>query len=410
MPHSIQALRERRNGLCIEARKLLDDTKDKKWTQDNQSRYNQLTGEITDLDTKIEREQKLLDLTAEQHFQDSLKETTQGRKPKDSLDPLSEMGLFDTFMRRGDAGFSAQQIEKIQAALSTTTDSEGGYTVPEQVATRLIDRLADYSGMRKVAEIIRTSTGGPLSYPTSNGITEVGEIIAENGTASDADPSFGTVSLTPYKYGSKTIAVPIELLQDSAIDMENFVVNRIAARLGRITNQHFTVGTGTGQPTGIVTASGAGKVGATGQTTTVLYADLVDLIESVDIAYQSMPGCRWMFAQSMRATLRKLTDTTGRPIWTPGYEQGITGGAPDLLLGHAVQINNAMPTPAASAKSIIFGDLSKYIIRDVMQMALFRFTDSAYTRKGQVGFLAWMRTTGNLSDSAAVKHYQHAAS
>ncbi|WP_338206275.1 phage major capsid protein, partial [Parageobacillus thermoglucosidasius] len=65
---TIQAMRERRSGLAIEARKLLDDTKEKPWTSEHQTKYDTLTGEISDLDGRIEREQKVLDLAAEQHF------------------------------------------------------------------------------------------------------------------------------------------------------------------------------------------------------------------------------------------------------------------------------------------------------------------------------------------------------
>jgi len=60
-------------------------------------------------------------------------------------------------------------------------------------------------------------------------------------------------------------------------------------------------------------------------------------------------------------------------------------------------------------ESILFGDYSKYIIRDVMAATLFRFTDSAYAKLGQVGFLMWMRSGGNLVDTAAVKYYQNSA-
>jgi len=84
---------------------------------------------------------------------------------------------------------------------------------------------------------------------------------------------------------------------------------------------------------------------------------------------------------------------------------------PDTILGCPVVINNDVATMAASAKSILFGDFSFYYIRDVMQAELFRFTDSAYAKLGQVGYLAWMRTGGNLLDTGGcIKHYANAAS
>lgn len=400
---SIQTMRERRNGLAIEARKLLDDTKDKTWTADNQLKYDNLTGEITDLDARITREQKLLDLAAE--------EKHAHREPADKKREATtdDIQMFDFWMRRGEKGMSAEQAAKFYATLSTGVGSEGAYTVPSEVSSSLIDALKDFGGMRRAATIIQTAQGNPLSYPTSDGTAEVGELLAENAAAAAADPVFGTAALTAYKYSSKVIAVPIELLQDSAVDIQAFVSKRIVERVGRITNQHFTTGTGSGQPNGIVTGSGAGKVGTTGQTTTVIYDDLVDLVEAVDVAYELAGDCRFMFGQAMRKVIRKLKDTAGRPIWTPGYEFGISAGVPDLLLGKECVVNNDMPTPAANAKSIVYGDLSKYIVRDVMALSLMRFDDSAYASKGQVGFLAFMRSGGNLVDVAAVKHYQHSA-
>src|SRR4028118_1533066 len=105
-----------------------------------------------------------------------------------------------------------------------------------------------------------------MNWPTSDGTSEEGEIVGENASATDADASFGVKALPVYKFSSKVIAVPIELLQDSNVDIEAFVRGRLVTRLGRITNKMFTIGTGTGQPLGIVPASGAGKVGLTGQT------------------------------------------------------------------------------------------------------------------------------------------------
>lgn len=401
---SIQAMRERRNGMAIEARKLLDDTKDKQWTAENQAQYDSLTGQIADTDARIERDQKLLDLAAEERHQH--REPSNGKRQTEDL--LADVGIFDTWMRRGDRGFNAEQAQKFFNTMSTTTGSEGGYTVPSEVSSRLVAALKAFGGMRSVAELLVTAGGNPLSFPTSDGTSEVGEILAENAPATSLDASFGTIGLNVFKYSSKIITVPIELLQDSTIDIEAFVRGRIIERVGRITNQHFTTGTGTGQPRGIVTGSAAGKVGATGKTTSFDFDDLVDLLESVDEAYQA-GNCRFMVSQSVRKVLRKLKDTAGRPIWTPGYEAGITAGAPDLLLGKSIVINNDMAAPAANAKSIIYGDLSKYIIRDAMSINLMRFDDSAFASKGQVGFLAFMRSGGNLIDAGAVKHYQHSA-
>lgn len=109
-------------------------------------------------------------------------------------------------------------------------------------------------------------------------------------------------------------------------------------------------------------------------------------------------------------TLGLPATSTGRPIFVPGYEQDNPGGAPDRLLNRDIQINQHAPAPAAGATSIAFGDFSYYKIRDVMAVTLFRFNDSAYVKKGQVGFMAWMRSGGNLVDvGGAVKTFKHGA-
>jgi HK97 family phage major capsid protein len=183
-------------------------------------------------------------------------------------------------------------------------------------------------------------------------------------------------------------------------------------RLGRIQNSHFTTGNGTTQPNGIVTAAGTGKAGLTGQTLTVIYDDLVDLEHSVDPAYRSQPGVGYMMHDSSVKVLRKIKDSQNRPIFVPGYEADamINGGAPDRLMGRPIYVNQDMPVMAASAKSILFGQLSKYVVRDVMDLTLFRMTDSAFTLNGQIGFVGFLRTGGNLIDAGgAVKLYVNSA-
>src|SRR5207248_8530414 len=103
--------------------------------------------------------------------------------------------------------------------------------------------------------------------------------------------AFGQVVLHSYMYTSKLIKVSLQLMQDAFFNMEEYLGRKLAIRLARIQNAHFTTGTGTGQPNGVVTAAASGKVGLTGQTLTVIYDDLVDLIHSVDPAYRyGQPG------------------------------------------------------------------------------------------------------------------------
>jgi HK97 family phage major capsid protein len=402
---SIQALREERQQLAKEARNQMEQKGDRAWTKDDQATFDARADKIDALETEIAALERLMKIEIEDHNRD----VENFRRNPGALAENKPRALFEKLLREGPQALSRDELVEIRNTMSTTTPSQGGYTVQTDVAKELIDALKAYGGMRGVVSSITTSQGNPLGYPSSDGTSEEGEWVAENVGATSADPSFGTVGLNTFKASSKIITIPIELLMDSSIDVIAMVNKRIRDRLGRTMNKGFTTGSGTGQPTGYVTAAGVGKIGGTGQTVTVTFEDLVDLQESIDQAYQDAGTCRFMMHQQTRKVVRKMKDSAGRPIWSESYEAGIKTGTPAQLLGADVTINNDMAQPAANAKTIGFGDFSRYMIRDVLDIMLYRFDDSAFATKGQVGFLAFSRAGGNLLDANGIKLYQHSA-
>lgn len=400
---SIQALRERRSVLAKSLHELVNNTQGKDWKPEHQTKYDEGMSQITDIDTEIGRFQAVLDKINDDALDDRAKET-KGKVIREK----GGASMYARWLRGGDRSITAEEWSAIRATMSTTTGSEGGYTVQTEVAKSVADALKAYGGMREVATVIQTAGVGDLNFPTSDGTSETGELIGQNTTATAQDPTFGVVSIVTYKFSSKIVAVPFELLQDSSVDIEGFVNNRLAQRIGRATNTYFTTGTGTAQPRGVSTASSVGKTGTTGQTVTVIYDDLVDLVHSVDPEYRKSPACRFMLADSSLKVVRKLKDTQNRPIFLPGYD--LNAKMPDTILGYGITINQDVAVMAANARSILFGDFSKYVIRDVMGVTMFRFDDSAYIKLGQIGFLAWARAGGNFVDvGGAVKHYANSA-
>lgn len=396
---SIQALRERKNEISRIANKLLADKGEQIWSKEDQTTFDGYADEMERVDRQISAHQKLLDDKANE-----LAPRVDPKAPKNELARGVEIFLRKTFQN-----MTPEEMAIVRNTMSTTTGSQGGYTVQTQVASDFVDSMKDFAGMRRVADRQVTANGADMNWPSTDGTAEVGELIAQNTTATSADASFGTVPVNTYKFGSKIITVPIELLQDSSIDVVALVNKRLRQRIGRIQNTKFSIGAGTTEPFGITVAASVGKTGTTGQTLTIIYDDLVDIVDSIDIAYLGEPDIGWMFGQPLRKVVRKIKDTGGRPIWTPSYDSGISAGMPDQLLGYPVNINNDMPVPAANAVSASFGSHKKYLVRDAMEVTLFRFDDSAYMKLGQVGFLAWARAGGNLLDTAAVKTYKHSA-
>jgi HK97 family phage major capsid protein len=297
-----------------------------------------------------------------------------------------------------------------QRAQAVATGGAGGFTVPDETMRALEVALLTFGGMRTVANIIRTSSGADLPIPATNDTAQKGAILAENTQVTQQDVVFTQLILQAYKYTSKMILVSVEFLQDSSVNVPAFLGEALGTRLGRITNEHFTTGTGTNQPNGIVTAAVSGKVGITGQTTSVIYDDLVDLVHSVDPAYRANGA--FMFHDNTLRALKKIKipqftgDTQGMPLWQPG----MVAGQPDSILGYRFVINQDMPVMAANARSILFGDFGKYIVRDVVDVTLVRL-DERFADFHQVAFLAFSRHDGDLLNAGTnpIKYYANSA-
>jgi HK97 family phage major capsid protein len=411
-------LRERRNALAFEANAL--NTKhpaDQRMPEDDSKRLDGLLDQITAVDGDIKREQRALELLAEK--QDPM-ERAREKATKTPGAHGEQAEAIRNYLIGGIQQLTTEQREElrsrvnpdIRAAMSTSTNSEGGFTMATEWQRSTEQAMKAIGGALQAVTIMNTATGATMNFPTNDATSETGEIVGQNTTVARLDTTFGNVAIDVYKYSSKDIAIPFELLQDSFVDIEALIQEILSMRLGRILNTHITTGSGSSQPRGLVTGAAAGKVGASGQTTSIIYDDLVDLEHSIDPAYRVLPNFGFMFNDNTLAKLRKLKDGQGRPIFVPGYETGAPGGAPDRILGRPFWINQDMANMAANAKSVLCGAFSKYRVRRVMDLTLFRMTDSAFTRNGQVGFLAMNRMGGNLVDvsGSTVKHYANAAS
>lgn len=401
---TIQALREKIENLAKQANHIVAEKGSISWTAEEQTSFDNLVTEIEAAKAQIKSIERLREADADNFFNSAVGDAAKRGQGDGTISVRDAMALY---LRNGN-NVTPEQAVAIRNAMSTTTATEGGYTVPSEIASMVIDKLKAYGGMRDAATILSTSTGVAMNWPTSDGTNDVGAIVGQNIPVNGADITFGTIGLNPFYYTSNKIALPLELIQDSAIDVIGYVIDRLATRIARIQNTHFTTGGGTTVPDGIVPKAGAGKVGATGQTLTVTYDDLVDLKHSVNRAYRA--NAAYMLNDLSVAVVSKLKDTTGRPIWVPGDVESIVNGRPDTLCGHPVVINDDMAVMAANAKSIVFGDLSKYTIRDVQGTTVIRrFDDSAFALANQVGFCGWTRSGGNLLDPNAVKYYQNSA-
>ena len=405
----VKQLREERAKLVADAQAIL---KQEKMSAEDEKKFDAIMADVDAKKVEIDRYERVI--SAEHELSQRVERragvegmTVGDRKLKDE----EETAIFHKWMVGGmealemseRQAMARRQAPSIQAAQSTT-GSAGGFMIPQGFSDRLETALKFYSGMLQNAEIINTDSGNDIPWPTVNDTAQVGALLAENATITAQDATFASVTLKAYMYTSKLIAVSWQLMQDSAFSVENVVADIAGERLGRIWNTHFTTGTGSSQPNGVVTAAALGKTGTTGQTTSVIYDDLIDLIYSVDRAYRQ--GAKFMLNDSSIKVVRKLKDGQNLPLWQPSVQ----AGEPDMLLGYPVIPNNDVAVMAANAKSILFGDFRKYKIRRVSGGSLVRLNER-YADALQVGFFLFGRVDGNLIDAGTnpVKYYANSA-
>lgn len=290
--------------------------------------------------------------------------------------------------------------KKETRAQSAGTGSAGGHLVPTDLIRSLETALAYTCPIRNFAQVIRTASGNPIDIPTVDDTSNNGELVAENASYASQDVTFSKVTLNAYKFTSKLVLASLELLQDSAIDVATILGNLLGERIGRSQLGYFTTGTGSSQPQGAVTGSAAGVTSAS--ATAISVDDLLGLVHSVDRAYRDAGA--FMMHDSVLLAIRKLKDANNLPIFTQSY----IVGEPDRLFGYPVVINNSMAsTVATTNKTVLFGDWSKFIIRDALDIQLVR-SDERYMEYGQSAFVALARTDSKVTISGALKRLTQA--
>lgn len=288
----------------------------------------------------------------------------------------------------------------------------GGYLVPQLVLPEYVDRLKFYSAIASVARSISTDFGAPLSLPTVDDTTNVGSLLSESTLAPSNDINFGVATFGGYKFTSGIVPVSFEIMQDSTVDVTGMILDLFAKRIGRGQNAFFTTGTGTGQPQGALIGASLGVTLPTGNTTSVTYAGLVSLYQSLDPAYRSSPRCAWMMNDNTLLAIKELQDGGGqRPLFLPDVIPQPPGSPfHGFLMGKPVIVNPDMPGMAANATPVLFGDFEQYAIRQVRGLAVIPMNDSAYAKKGQQAFVAFGRADGRVLIPQALKYLQNSAS
>ncbi len=276
---------------------------------------------------------------------------------------------------------------EIRNALSEGVDSEGGYLVPDEFEATLVTSLADENVMRSIAKVIQTTSGDrKIPVVSTHGAASW---LDEGKAMTESDEVFDQVSLSAFKLGT-FLKISEELLQDAAFNVEAYLADEFARRIGAAEEEAFIAGDGRGKPTGIFAATGGAPSPVTTAKATDITADeLIDLHYALRAPYRK--NATWLMNDATVKTVRKLKDSTGQYLWQPA----LTLGAPDTILGRPVATSAFVPEIKAGAKSVAFGDFSYYWIAD-RQGRSFKRLNELFATSGQVGFLATQRVDGKL--------------
>ncbi len=301
--------KKKRRNIAAQMRQLNDEIGEKTWTEEQRTKWDSMKSELGGVESQIEREESLRSTDA--LFVEEQRQIETESKPVIDVE-VKRSQAFNSFLRRG-LGELSQEERQVMAELraqAAGTDNKGGYTVPKEMQARIAEQMKAFGGIASVAQILNTADGRVITWATANGTAEEGELIGENAAATELDTEFGTAELGAKKLSSKIIRVSNELLQDSGVDIEEYLSRRIAERIGRAEAKYLIQGTGVGspaQPKGLQTAvTGVTQAAAAA----VVWQDFNALIHSVDPAYRNVGNTRLAFNDN---TLKNVERNGG---WT----------------------------------------------------------------------------------------------
>jgi HK97 family phage major capsid protein len=403
-------LRDRRLNVWSEAKKIAEDAaaENRAFTPEEQGKWDAMQEEMRTLDTRIgavldtEKRAK----AADDAFNDLEGRPREGAQEQRQSDMAAEVRKW----ARGEEGAGRALEIRRQASgpvnyrtlLTTGTASS---VIPTDFYDQLIAHLIEVSGVMQCGPTVLNTGGGETLQVPKTTAHSTAASAAQAGLIPSSDPTFSMQPLSAYKYGI-LLQVARELIDDTAVDLLGYLAMQAGRALGNAFGTDLVNGTGTSQPAGIVTTATTGVTGATtGVSGAPSYANLVDLEYSVIAPYRQSRSCYWLAADKTIGGFRKITDTTGRPIWEPSAVLG----SPDLLLGKPLVADPFMPAQALSAKCIAFGDFSQYFVRLVGGVRFERSDDFAFGTD-LVTFRAILRGDGTLVDrTGAIKLYVGAA-
>ena len=383
---------EKRNQAWEGAKAFVESKRDKNGllSTEDAATYAALEQKVKDYGAEIARLQEMEAM--EQELAKPVNTPLTG-KPMSTTEKPEKTGRASEAYKQAMLTALRTNFRQVSNVLSEGVDANGGYLVPEEYDHRLIDILDEENVMRKLGTRITTSGEHKINIAATK---PAAAWIEEGGALTFGDATFDQIILDAHKL-HVAIKVTEELLYDNAFNLENYIMQQFGKALANAEEDAFINGTGTGQPLGILAATGGADVGVTAKSATAITADeLIDLIYSLKRPYRK--SAAFLLNDQTLAAIRKLKDNYGQYLWQPSLQ----AGEPDRILGYAAYTSPYFPAVAAGKPAVAFGDFSYYNIGDRGTRS-FAELKELFAGNGMVGFVAKERVDGKLVLPEAVK-------
>lgn len=322
-----------------------------------------------------------------------------------SAEVREHRAAFETFFRRGEAENALRALE-VKAALTTQSNPDGGYLVPETMDSEITRVLGTVSAMRGLARVVSlgTSTFKKLHNAAGTGSGWVGEEASRQETSGpglkELEFPTGEIYANP--------AATQSFLDDASVDIESWLAGEVSIEFAEQEGAAFISGDGVNKPRGILkygTVANASYAwgslgfvvtgGAAGFASSNPADALIDLHFALKAGYRN--NATWLVSDAVMGTIRKMKDGQGNYLWAPPTGPDM----PATILGKPVATDDNMPALGSNTFPVAFGDFQRgYLILDRTGVRVLR---DPYTNKPYVQFYTTKRVGGGVQDFAAIK-------
>lgn len=390
---TILELREKRNKAWEAAKAFVETKRDKDGllSAEDAATYAEMEQKVQNYSAEIARMEEMEAMEAE--LNKPVNTPLTGKPMNGGKESQKKTGRASDEYRDAMLHAIRNNFRNIRNVLSEGIDTDGGYLVPEEYDSRLIEGLEEENIFRRLGTTITTSGERKINIAGSK---PAAAWIDEGEALTFGDAKFDQINLDAHKL-HVAVKVTEELLYDNAFGLENYLIRAFSRALANAEEDAFLNGDGTGKPLGIFAEQGGGEISVTAASATEITADeIINLVYALKRPYRKK--AKFIMNDATIAALRKLKDENGQYLWQPSLQ----AGEPDRLFGYEVMTSAYVPVIEAGKPVIAFGDFSYYNIGD-RGVRSFAELKELFAGNGMVGFVAKERVDGKLVLAEAVQ-------